>query len=239
MSALVEIDSGFDYRVLVVEDSWVVRIPKREQVVPAFEQEIALLPVLADALPVEVPRFELVSRRPPYAVYRMLHGTPLAGEDSEGVRRFLEALHSLRTDVLIAEDWVERFRAQCAEFDRLVVPLLDAEERRRAAELFAEAETLAGFEPCVIHADLGPEHLLVRDGRLAAVIDWGDACLGDPALDYSWLLDVFPDWDVDDELRRRARFYHRLAPFYGVHVGVFAGNDAYRDSCLEELRTRL
>src|SRR6185437_14742786 len=121
-----------------------------------------------------------------------------------------------------------------------VLPLLDADERQRAETLFSEAETLTGFEPCVIHADLGPEHMLVRDGRLAAVIDWGDACVGDPALDYSWLLSVpFPDWEVDAELRRRARFYHRLAPFYGVHFGVFAGNDAYRDSCLEELSSRL
>jgi energy-coupling factor transporter ATP-binding protein EcfA2 len=30
----------------------------------------------------------------------------------------------------------------------------------------------------------------------------------------------FPDWDVDPELRRRARFYHRLAPFFSVHYGL-------------------
>jgi hypothetical protein len=29
-------------------------------------------------------------------------------------------------------------------------------------------ETLVDFEPAVLHADLGPTHLLVRDGRLQA-----------------------------------------------------------------------
>jgi aminoglycoside phosphotransferase (APT) family kinase protein len=43
------------------------------------------------------------------------------------------------------------------------------------------------------------------------VIDWGDTRVGDPALDYSWLLNgPFPHWEVDADLRRRARFYHRL-----------------------------
>ena len=67
-------------------------------------------------------------------------------------------------------------------------PLLDGDTRRRAQRLFDEVETLVDFEPVLLHADLGPDHLLVRDGRLAGVIDWGDARVGDPALDYAWLL---------------------------------------------------
>ena len=43
-------------------------------------------------------------------------------------------------------------------------PLLDKDLRPQAKRLFSGAETLVDFKPALIHADLGPEHLLVRDG---------------------------------------------------------------------------
>jgi aminoglycoside phosphotransferase (APT) family kinase protein len=238
--SLVEIDDGYDFKVAILDDAWVLRIPRRPGVVEALEREAALLPELAAALPVKVPRFELVSREPPFVVYRLIEGRPLVDEDPDGVRMFLETLHALESDVLPRAEWVAGYREQCAEFERLVLPLLDADEQRRSRALFAEAETLDGFEPCVIHADLGPEHLLVRDGVLHGVIDWGDARLGDPALDYAWLLNApFPDWDVDDELRRRARFYHRLGPWHEAHYGLFTGRDAHVERGLAGIRARL
>jgi aminoglycoside phosphotransferase (APT) family kinase protein len=41
-----------------------------------------------------------------------------------------------------------------------------------------------------IHGDLHPGNLLVSDGRLSAVIDFGDLAAGDPATDLSvaWML---------------------------------------------------
>jgi aminoglycoside phosphotransferase (APT) family kinase protein len=41
-----------------------------------------------------------------------------------------------------------------------------------------------------IHADLMPGNLLVRDGRLAGVIDVEDVCVGDPAVD------LMPAWNL-------------------------------------------
>jgi aminoglycoside phosphotransferase (APT) family kinase protein len=96
------------------------------------------------------------------------------------------------------------------------------------------------FKPALVHADLAPEHLLVRDGRLAGVIDWRDARLGDPALDYAWLLNgPFADWEVDPDLRRRARFYHRLAPWYEAHIGVFTNRPVHTERGLAGIRDRL
>lgn len=36
---------------------------------------------------------------------------------------------------------------------------------------------------CLLHMDLRPENILVRSGRAAALIDWSNALVGDPALD--------------------------------------------------------
>ena len=80
----------------------------------------------------------------------------------------------------------------------------------------------------------------MRDGRLAGVIDWGDARVGDPALDYAWALNgPFADWDVDPDLRRRARFYHRLAPWYEAHYGLFTNQPAHFARGVEVIRDRL
>ena len=95
-------------------------------------------------------------------------------------------MHSTRPALPVQHlEWVEAYREQCAEFERLVFPVLDKDLRPQAKRLFSGAETLVDFKPALLHADLGPEHLLVRDGRLAGVIDWGDARVGDPALDYA------------------------------------------------------
>jgi aminoglycoside phosphotransferase (APT) family kinase protein len=235
------IDDGFDFKVVII-DAWVVRIPRREGVLNAFETELALLPALAEALPVEVPRFEHVSHEPPFVVYRLIRGTPLIDEDADGVRAFLDALHAFDASDLPVErpDWITLYRDQCAEFERLVVPLLDVDERGRAAALFAQTETLTGFVPSLVHADLGPEHLLVCDKRLAGVIDWGDVRIGDPALDYAWLLNgPFANWDVDNELRHRARVYHQLAPWFEAHYGVFTARSERIRTGLTGIRSRL
>jgi aminoglycoside phosphotransferase (APT) family kinase protein len=239
---ILEIDNGYDFEVVIVDDEWVFRFPRRPGVEQALEVEIALLPALAPALPVAVPSFEHVSREPLFVAYRLLRGTPLVDEDGDGVRAFLDALHGFDPTRLPVQhrDWVEAYRAQCAEFERLVLPVLDADLHTCAHALFAEAETLVGFEPALVHADLGPDHLLVRDGRLAAVIDWGDARVGDPALDYAWLVNrPFTDWDVDPDLRRRARFYHRLGPWFEAHYGLFTNRPEHVRRGLAGIRARL
>ena len=239
---LRELDDGWDFKVLVVDDEWVVRWPRHRLAVEELEKEVALLPALAPLLPVAVPQFEYVSREPWLVVYRFIRGEPLADEDPDGVRAFLDALHGIDVDGFPAPrpDWLETYRELAEEFRTKVVPLLDADERASGEAVLAQVETLTGFEPALTHSDLGPTHLRVHDGRLAGVIDWGDARIGDPALDYAWLLNVpFPDWDVDDELRRRALVYHRLGPWFEVHYGLFTEQPRWVENGLEGVRGRL
>jgi len=239
---LRELDDGWDFKVLVVDDAWVVRWPRHRLAVEEIEKEVELLPVIAPLLPVEVPRFEYVSREPWLVAYRFIRGEPLVDEDAAGVRGFLDALHAVNVDVVQGPrpDWLETYREQADEFRRRVLPLLDRDERPRGEELLAETETLTGFEPALTHSDLGPTHLIVRDGRLAGVIDWGDARVGDPAIDYAWLLSgPFREWEVEDELRRRALVYHRLGPWFEVHYGLFTDQPQWVESGLHGIRERL
>lgn len=240
--SLVEADNGWDFKVLILDDAWVVRWPRHELSYEEIEQEVELLPVLAPLLPVDVPQFDYVSRDPWLVAYRLIRGDPLVAEDPDGVRAFLEALHAVDVEIVPARrpDWLETYREHASEFRRVVLPLLDTDERSRGEALLAETETLTEFRPALTHSDLGSGHLLVRDGKLAGVIDWGDARIGDPAIDYAWLLNgPFPDWDVDGELRRRAGIYHRLGPWFEVHYGDFTGRPEWVRSGLAGIRARL
>lgn len=240
---LTENDEGWDFKVLVAYGEWVVRIPRDAASAEKLAKEIELLPALAPALPVEIPRFEQSSLEPPFVVYRLIRGEPLRDEDPDGVRAFLEALHSFDSasvQSLERPAWVEAWRENAARFRAVVLPLLDVDERGRGEALLQEVETLTGFEPALTHCDIGPSHLLVRDGRLAGVIDWAGARLGDPALDYAWLIgDPFPHWDVDDELRRRAAIYRRFGPWWEVEYGIRTEQPAFVASGLAGISSRL
>jgi aminoglycoside phosphotransferase (APT) family kinase protein len=239
---ILEIDDGYDFEVTIVDDEWVFRFPRRSGVEAALELEIAALPAIAPGLPVDVPSFEYISQNPLFVGYRLIRGRPLVDEDAQGVRAFLDALHAHDPGGFPVErhDWIDAYREQCAEFERLVFPVVDIDLREQATRLFGDVETLVDFTPSLIHADLGPEHLLVRAGRLAGVIDWADMRVGDPALDYAWLLNrPFADWDVATDLRRRARFYHRLAPWYEAHYGLFTNQPAHTERGLAGIRDRL
>ena len=86
-------------------------------------------------------------------------------------------------------------------------------------------------EPCWFHGDLHEGNLLVRDGALAAVIDWGCAGRGDPAIELNAMWGSLPPSvaglyretvGLDEAAYRRARGF-ALAP-------AISGWTYYRDT---------
>lgn len=258
---VAHVDQGWDFDVYVVDDEWVVRVPRRPEVARRAPAEIALLAVLAPSLPVAVPRFEAAGANgAAWAAYRRIDGKPLVSDpQATDVAAFLSALHAFPIESAVgagvpAGDWRTAMAEELAEFERRVLPLLDPPERRaaeRAFRRYADDEASFAFRPAVIHADLGPEHLLwTSDGRLRGVIDWTDAEVGDPALDFAWLLhglgDRFAeqllaayDGPVDATFRERAAFYHLLGPWHEVTYGQDLDLPAYVESGLAGVRERL
>jgi aminoglycoside phosphotransferase (APT) family kinase protein len=255
---LVPISDGWDSDVVLVDGSWVVRMPRRPAVAARMRAEVALLPELAAALPVAVPRIETAG--PGWLAYRFIPGDPLGpGADPRDVAAFLSALHRFpvsRAAELGVEspDWAEQTAALLEDFRRRVVTLLDPPEAALAVRRFdahlAAPESFA-FWPALVHADLGGEHLLCGpDGRLVAVIDWTDARIGDPALDFAWLLHGLGrgfgdallaayDGELDAGFRERAGFYHLLGPWHEVTYGLNEGFPDYVESGLAGVRERL
>jgi aminoglycoside phosphotransferase (APT) family kinase protein len=80
-------------------------------------------------------------------------------------------------------------REELAELERLGIwrapPWLD--------RLFDEAQRLPSpAQPVLVHGDLHFRHVLVERGRASGVIDWGDVCRADPAVDLPLLWSFVP-----------------------------------------------
>jgi aminoglycoside phosphotransferase (APT) family kinase protein len=142
----------------------------------------------------------------PFTGARLLHGRELAEAGLADAARipaaaaigaFLRALHSVQLrdvdDVELPVDPfnrgypASRLAHTRAALDGLLASgtwLGDAAVDallERAAELDGP-----GGEPVLVHGDLHARHLLVDEaGRASGVIDWGDVCLADPAVDLS------------------------------------------------------
>jgi aminoglycoside phosphotransferase (APT) family kinase protein len=202
---------GWDNTVVVVDRTWAFRFPRRAISVAGVEREIELLPELAPLLPLPVPVPELVgvpsgAFRWPFFGARLLPGTELADaglaeSDREQVAsalgQFLRALHApevaarlgsgLRVDPMRRADPSVRARMARERLDRLVGPGTWADDGS-VADLFARGETVGDSDAALVlvHGDLHARHVIVdAGGRAAGVIDWGDLCLADPAVDLS------------------------------------------------------
>jgi aminoglycoside phosphotransferase (APT) family kinase protein len=210
-AAVESLAEGWDNSVFLVGGEWVFRFPRRAAALPGLRREIAVLPRIGPRLPlpVPVPRFLGVPAAGypwPFWGARLLPGHELAeaglaeagrGPAAARTGEFLRALHDPGlADVagpgLLADPLRRGYPAVRVPMARERLARLERagvwEGGPAIRGFLAEAERLgppAG--PLVlVHGDLHVRHLLVDDaGRAAGVIDWGDVCLADPAVDLS------------------------------------------------------
>ena len=263
VSSFEPLGEGWAYDTYLADDEWVFQFPRLPNEDVTLRKQIALLPDLAAEVSSRVPVPTHVSDEPPCMGYRKIDGVPFPEVGEEGIwperlGRFLYDVHMTPPEFVgmrarTAEDVREEVRAQLAEWRARVMPLLDADERRRAIDLFeayADDDTLWRLATCLTHGDLGPEHILVTPlGDLAGVIDWGDASVGDPVRDFAWLLRAAPlvgeralaayGGEPDQHFRDRARFAFALMPWHEVAYGLDSEQPAFVASGLAGVRVRL
>jgi aminoglycoside 2''-phosphotransferase len=210
------IDHGEDHRVIVLDGAWVFRFPREADYLATFPAELSLLATLSARSPLPIPFYHWVAPDRSFGGYRLIEGEALTTARFEGLERkaqeamtaelaaFLRALHELPHDVLRTadgdpptdENWhqdqvtdyfARRRPALARMIDDRLLSRLD-----RAHEIYP---TLAPEHRVVIHGDFSPAHILVAPDvyRLAGVIDFGDAALGDPAYDFT-VFHGLADW---------------------------------------------
>lgn len=267
-------DEGWDFFVLEINDELIFRFPRRQDGEISLEREFLLLPKLAKRLSVHIPHYEFVwngdanSKR--FGGYRKIEGVPLTREHFKCTRskhlarqlsKLLSEFHRFpiheamqaKISRTSSAQWRQQYRNKYARVREQCFPLLDAPTRAKAAsvwETFLADDANFQFKPVLIHADLGGEHILCDPNGIAGIIDWGDASIGDPALDFTGLLRVYGrdfaeqvlgkyQRETDSTFWQRLVFYSRRVPFSKILYGVNMTDEAKLKLGLEQLHAEM
>ena len=196
---------GWDNVMCLVGGELLARMPRREMGARLIVNEQRWLPVLQPRLPLAVPA-PVRTGQPglgypwPWSVVALIPGqvaarTPPADPRDAAVSmgRFLAALHTTAPpdappNTLRGVPLANRGET-LAENLGMLGGRVDHAAVLRVWEA-AVAAPVWGGPPLWLHGDLHPANILVHQGRISGVIDFGDITSGDPAADLSvaWML---------------------------------------------------
>lgn len=199
---------GWNNRTFHLGEHMIVRLPSAAAYAAQVEKEQQWLPRLAPLLPLPIPA-PLAIGEPAYgylwkwSIYRWLEGDTAAPERIADMPRFAARL----AQFLIALQRIDAASGPTPgahNFHRGgSLTTYDAETRQALATLESSIDVDAATEvweaalattwqgsPVWIHGDVSAGNLLVQDGELSSVIDFGTCAVGDPACDLSiaWTL---------------------------------------------------
>jgi aminoglycoside phosphotransferase (APT) family kinase protein len=187
--------SGTDNTLYRLGDELVVRLPLIEWAVPQVALEHEWLPRLRPHLPFAIPEpLELGAPGEgypwPWSVYRWIDGEhPDPDDDNTELARdlaaFVRAMHALPVEGVPRSGRGAPLRVM----DDIIRARIEEVRGRFDADVLVEIWEDALSAPkwsndwVPLHGDLSTHNLLLRDGRLHAVIDFSVFGLGDPAVD--------------------------------------------------------
>ncbi|MBI5511597.1 MAG: aminoglycoside phosphotransferase family protein [Deltaproteobacteria bacterium] len=258
--ALRPLARGWDAAVFETDTGLIMKVGDDAAIGRSLTMECALLPRLAPALaPISVPTVVCHRARVPKAAHAFtlstkVGGSPLTRPSTPAAQDALAAalaelchrLHRIPPAELAdvpfdpaSRPWRQVVAARALQLEHELFVELDPPRRRRAEELLQrlDAALAAATPPSVLnHGDLTRDNVLVDDrGTITALLDFGDALMGDPAHDLRTLPDELgPDLargvmqryaPADDALRHRVALYARLLPLEHALFAKQAGND--------------
>ncbi|GAA1465309.1 hypothetical protein GCM10009603_45410 [Nocardiopsis exhalans] len=198
---VLPLPEGVANHVLALGEHLVLRVPRTPGFEADLRKEAALVP-LARKAGVTTPALVEFADPPggtPYMVLERVAGGDLVGTEPatallDRLGRELARIHTVPVDGLPGLPRDSGVTDAGPLLERLLGSgHIDAEA---ADWLRAWCERLAalappGGDPVLVHGDIAPQNLLVTPGRdLGGIVDWGDAAVADPAMDFAKL----PPW---------------------------------------------
>jgi aminoglycoside phosphotransferase (APT) family kinase protein len=222
--------TGTVNRIFRIGDELYARLPRSGEWAADLDREARSATELAARLPLSVP--EPVAMGSPsatypfrWAIYRWIDGEPYAdelvadeGEAAKDLAGFVTSLRAVRPGPGVPRGGRRPLRALDEGVRAHIDGLRSEIDAEAAFAVWSDALAAPVWDgaPVWVHADLLRPNVLVNNGRVTAVIDFGMAGAGDPAGDViaAWTVfgrvgrAVYRDvLGVDDATWRRARGY--------------------------------
>jgi aminoglycoside phosphotransferase (APT) family kinase protein len=199
---------------------WIVREPGEDALrrsPAAATDEFRLLQILsASGLPVPVPHSLDESSEilpAPYLVVEYIEGAPVIAlsDLDDPIFRLaaqlaeIHALQRLGGDLSFVPRQTDRLAQSLAARPSVLNDAMDEGRIRRTLEPVWPLPSRN--EPALLHGDFWPGNILCREGRIAAVIDWEEAKIGDPLYDVATSrLDLLWAFGIDAMQEFTARY---------------------------------
>jgi aminoglycoside phosphotransferase (APT) family kinase protein len=193
--------SGWDNRTFRLGDDMSVRLPSAEWYVAQVEKEQFWLPKLAPFLPLPIPT-PLAIGNPDknypwqWSIYRWLNGENTTIENISDLQEFATTLAQFIVALQQIDSTGGPPPGQHNFFRGGSLNVYDDETRNSINVLSNEIDTDVATEvwevainttwhrkPVWLHGDFAASNLLLKEGKLGAVIDFGCSGVGDPACD--------------------------------------------------------
>lgn len=195
------VPGGWDNRTFRLGSSMSVRLPSAAHYVAQVEKEHTWLPKLAPHLPLSIP-VPIAKGAPaldypwPWSVYAWLEGEPACEELIDDSEAFARSIAGFLVDLRRVDITSAPVADQHNFYRGGALSVYDSETRTALESLTGCIDTASALEiweaaisttwsgPNVwVHGDIACGNLLVKDGSLHAVIDFGSSAVGDPACD--------------------------------------------------------
>jgi aminoglycoside 2''-phosphotransferase len=259
LSSIEHIGSGWDYDAYLADRTLVVRFPRRAEVAESRDREEAILGLVASFLqpPPAVPTNVLWGSPSPHFPHRFFGHELVPGASGDDpsvavspalasdVGAALSRIHGIPADAASAVGIGVEEEGGLARYEEAVrrvtrAPAVQATVAQAASWVLSKPDVPDEHTGPrrFIHNDLCPEHILVdpASGRLSGVIDWSDAALGDPALDFvalvhwrgwafAWSALGSYELSLDPGFHARLRFLSRILAVKWLFDAAERGGD--------------
>lgn len=193
--------SGWDNRTFHLGENMLIRMPSNAEYAPQVEKEQHWLPKLAFQLPLSIPK-PIAMGKPAneypwhWSIYQWLEGATATNTQitdlnhfAKSLAEFLSALQQCDTSGAPPAGPENFYRGgNLSVYDNDTRKAIKQIENKNLAKklMVIWEKALASTwqdDPVWIHGDIAVGNLLVDNGKLVAVIDFGQLAIGDPACD--------------------------------------------------------